>query len=58
MTLTHHGLGPLGCKALAIALVDLSSNCLRSAGAPYVAQILVDNVSLKTLKLSGNCHHN
>lgn len=21
MTLTHHGLGPLGCKALAIALV-------------------------------------
>lgn len=27
MTLTHHGLGPLGCKALAIALV-VSFKCL------------------------------
>ncbi|XP_005742884.1 leucine-rich repeat-containing protein 74A [Pundamilia nyererei] len=33
VTLSHHGLGPLGCKALAIALVDISHNHLKSAGA-------------------------
>uniref|UniRef100_A0A7N6F8T3 Leucine rich repeat containing 74A n=1 Tax=Anabas testudineus TaxID=64144 RepID=A0A7N6F8T3_ANATE len=125
MSLTHHGLGPLGCKALAIALVvnfciqtdmhidtleladndiqaegakylgelfkanftiqhlvcrstklplegrssienalvsvlfqDLSNNYLQSAGAEYVAKMLLGNISLKSIKLSGNVQMN
>uniref|UniRef100_A0A3Q4M8Z0 Leucine rich repeat containing 74A n=1 Tax=Neolamprologus brichardi TaxID=32507 RepID=A0A3Q4M8Z0_NEOBR len=87
VTLSHHGLGPLGCKALAIALtdtqisalaladnsiqaegakylmetlranftiqhLDISHNHLKSAGAEYVAKMLLDSISLKSVKLS------
>lgn len=42
----------------AVCVQDLSSNELKSTGARHVAQILLDNVSLKILKLSGNYHNN
>lgn len=35
---------------------DLSNNCLQSAGAECVAKILLDNISLKSMKLSGIVH--
>lgn len=37
---------------------DLSNNYLQSAGAEHVAKLLMDNISLKSLKLSGNVHIN
>uniref|UniRef100_A0A8C9WCQ5 Leucine rich repeat containing 74A n=1 Tax=Scleropages formosus TaxID=113540 RepID=A0A8C9WCQ5_SCLFO len=88
LNLNHHGLGPLGAKALATALTDvriaalelednfllsegtryivemlnlflcpmqnLSSNHLRAAGAECVAKMLPDNVSLRSIRLSGS----
>lgn len=33
---------------------DLSNNSLQSAGAECVSKLLLDNISLKFLKLSGN----
>ena len=35
-------------------LQDLSNNSLESAGAEHVAKVLLDNISLKSMKLSGN----
>lgn len=40
-----------------VCVQDLSNNGLKSAGARYVAQMLLDNVSLKILKLSGKFHY-
>uniref|UniRef100_A0A8C5E0K4 Uncharacterized protein n=1 Tax=Gouania willdenowi TaxID=441366 RepID=A0A8C5E0K4_GOUWI len=47
MSLIHHGLGPLGCKALSIALVtdmqiktlELGDNHIQAKGAKYLAEI-------------------
>lgn len=37
-------------------LQDISHNHLKSAGAEYVAKMLLDSISLKSVKLSGNMH--
>ncbi|KAM9354867.1 uncharacterized protein lrrc74a [Pholidichthys leucotaenia] len=62
MTLTHHGLGPQGCKALAIALVTdmnintlhLGDNCIQGEGAKYLAEMLRANFTIQHLDLSNN----
>ncbi|KAK2530748.1 Lrrc74a [Columba livia] len=55
INLNHHGLGPKGVKAIAIALVNISNNHLDTAGAEAITSLLLDNVScLHTLQLSGN----
>lgn len=43
-------------QASVLLFQDLSNNYLLSAGAECVAKILVDNISLKSMKLSGNVH--
>lgn len=43
-------------QASVLLFQDLSNNNLLSAGAECVAKILVDNISLKSMKLSGNVH--
>lgn len=35
---------------------DLSNNHLQSAGAEYVSKMLVDSISVKSMKLSGDVH--
>nr|XP_040055799.1 leucine-rich repeat-containing protein 74A isoform X1 [Gasterosteus aculeatus aculeatus] len=63
MDLTHHGLGPLGCKALAIALVadmninslELGDNHIQAEGAKYLAEMLRANFTITHLDLSNNC---
>lgn len=37
---------------------DLSNNYLQCAGAEYVAKMLMGNISLKSIKLSGNVQIN
>lgn len=37
---------------------NVSNNDLQSAGAEYVAKMLLDNISLKSIKLSGNVQMN
>ncbi|GAB0190755.1 leucine-rich repeat-containing protein 74A [Grus japonensis] len=55
INLNHHGLGPKGVKAIAIALVNISNNHLDTAGAAAIAGLLLDNMSyLHALQLSGN----
>ncbi|XP_033980806.1 leucine-rich repeat-containing protein 74A [Trematomus bernacchii] len=62
MTLNHHGLGPLGCKALAIALVadmnidtlELADNHIQAEGAKYLVEMLRANFTLQHLDLSNN----
>ncbi|XP_061552902.1 leucine-rich repeat-containing protein 74A [Phycodurus eques] len=62
MTLTHHGLGPLGCKALAIALVsdthlntlELADNYIQAEGAKDLAEMLKANFTIQHLDLSNN----
>uniref|UniRef100_A0A3Q3E098 Leucine rich repeat containing 74A n=1 Tax=Labrus bergylta TaxID=56723 RepID=A0A3Q3E098_9LABR len=61
MTLSHHGLGPLGCKALAIALTDMNINTLELAdnhiqaeGAKYLVEMLRANFTIQYLDLSNN----
>ncbi|OPJ83257.1 leucine-rich repeat-containing protein 74A isoform B [Patagioenas fasciata monilis] len=55
INLNHHGLGPKGVKAIAIALVNISNNHLDTPGAEAITSLLLDNVScLHTLQLSGN----
>ncbi|XP_023272978.1 leucine-rich repeat-containing protein 74A [Seriola lalandi dorsalis] len=62
MTLTHHGLGPLGCKALAIALVsdmhintlELADNHIQAEGAKYLVEMLRANFTIQHLDLSNN----
>ncbi|CAJ1073725.1 unnamed protein product [Xyrichtys novacula] len=62
MTLSHHGLGPLGCKAIAIALVsDMNINTLELAdthieaeGAKYLVEMLRANFTIQHLDLSNN----
>ncbi|XP_009291611.2 leucine-rich repeat-containing protein 74A [Danio rerio] len=62
INLNHHGLGPLGGKALAIALVtdmhtttlELADNCLRAEGATHLMEMLRANFTIHNLDLSDN----
>nr|KAF6501212.1 leucine rich repeat containing 74A [Molossus molossus] len=55
MNLNHHGLGPHGTKAIAIALVNISDNALGLEGAKIISEFLQRNSSsLFNLQLSGN----
>ncbi|KAK9533580.1 hypothetical protein VZT92_008689 [Zoarces viviparus] len=62
MALSHHGLGPLGCKALAIALVadmhintlELADNHIQAEGAEYLMEMLRANFTVQHLDLSNN----
>ncbi|XP_058471808.1 leucine-rich repeat-containing protein 74A [Solea solea] len=62
MSLTHHGLGPLGCKALAIALVndmninnlELANNHIQAEGTKYLVEMLRANFTIQHLDLSTN----
>nr|XP_023483926.1 leucine-rich repeat-containing protein 74A isoform X4 [Equus caballus] len=55
VNLNHHGLGPRGTKAIAIALVNLSDNDLGLEGARIISEFLQRNTSsLSNLQLSGN----
>nr|XP_023483925.1 leucine-rich repeat-containing protein 74A isoform X2 [Equus caballus] len=54
VNLNHHGLGPRGTKAIAIALVNLSDNDLGLEGARIISEFLQRNTSsLSNLQLSG-----
>ncbi|XP_068750349.1 leucine-rich repeat-containing protein 74B-like [Montipora capricornis] len=58
----HHGLGPMGAKAIAIALVantsviklNLADNWIGAEGAGYVAEMLRENCYISDLDLSEN----
>lgn len=50
----HHGLGPMGAKAIAIALVDLSENKLAVHGAESVKDILLHNSNITRFTANGN----
>uniref|UniRef100_A0A8C9SD67 Leucine rich repeat containing 74A n=1 Tax=Scleropages formosus TaxID=113540 RepID=A0A8C9SD67_SCLFO len=61
LNLNHHGLGPLGAKALATALTDvriaaleLEDNFLLSEGTRYIVEMLKSNSSIQHLNLSSN----
>ncbi|KAJ8341533.1 hypothetical protein SKAU_G00338240 [Synaphobranchus kaupii] len=62
LNLNHHGLGPLGCKALAIALVsdmqitslELEDNYVLAEGARYLVETLKANITIENLNLSNN----
>ncbi|XP_068195811.1 leucine-rich repeat-containing protein 74A [Antennarius striatus] len=62
LTLNHYGLGPLGCKALAIALVsdmhisklELADNHIKDEGAKYLVEMLRSNFTIQHLDLSNN----
>ncbi|TDG98735.1 hypothetical protein EPR50_G00203730 [Perca flavescens] len=62
ISLSHHGLGPLGCKALSIALVtdmhintlELADNHIQAEGAKYLVEMLRANFTLQHLDLSNN----
>ncbi|XP_054652970.1 leucine-rich repeat-containing protein 74A [Dunckerocampus dactyliophorus] len=65
MTLSHHSLGPLGCKALSIALVsdmhittlELADNDIQAEGAKHLAEMLRANFTIQYLDLSNNRLH-
>ncbi|NWU66488.1 LR74A protein, partial [Pterocles burchelli] len=60
INLNHHGLGPKGVKAIAIALVsnatithlELEDNCILAEGAICIAEMLKENSSLQELNIS------
>ncbi|NXK54906.1 LR74A protein, partial [Chauna torquata] len=62
INLNHHGLGPKGVKAIAIALVsnatvtrlELEDNCILAEGATCLAEMLRENCSLQELNISNN----
>nr|XP_047915708.1 leucine-rich repeat-containing protein 74A isoform X9 [Anser cygnoides] len=62
INLSHHGLGPRGVKAIAIALVsnatvtrlELEDNCILAEGAICIAEMLRENCSLQELNISNN----
>ncbi|XP_043929404.1 leucine-rich repeat-containing protein 74A-like [Protopterus annectens] len=62
MNLNHHGLGPKGARALAIALVNnnkiismgLEDNWILGEGAKYFAEMLKQNCFIQDLNLSNN----
>ncbi|NXI59522.1 LR74A protein, partial [Chloroceryle aenea] len=62
INLNHHGLGPKGVKAIAIALVsntavthlELEDNCILAEGVICIAEMLRENSSLQELNISSN----
>ncbi|NWW53429.1 LR74A protein, partial [Pedionomus torquatus] len=62
INLNHHGLGPKGVKAIAIALVsnttvthlELEDNCILEEGAMCIAEMLRENSCLQKLNISNN----
>uniref|UniRef100_A0A669PJ74 Leucine rich repeat containing 74A n=1 Tax=Phasianus colchicus TaxID=9054 RepID=A0A669PJ74_PHACC len=62
INLNHHGLGPKGVKAIAIALVsnatvthlELEDNHILAEGAICIAEMLRENCSLRELNISNN----
>ncbi|NXL43269.1 LR74A protein, partial [Podilymbus podiceps] len=62
VNLNHHGLGPKGVKAIAIALVsnatvthlELEDNYILAEGAICIAEMLRENSSLQVLNISNN----
>ncbi|XP_021258804.1 leucine-rich repeat-containing protein 74A isoform X1 [Numida meleagris] len=62
VNLNHHGLGPKGVKAIAIALVsnatvthlELEDNHILAEGAICIAEMLRENCSLRELNISNN----
>ncbi|NWH48832.1 LR74A protein, partial [Fregata magnificens] len=62
INLNHHGLGPKGAKAIAIALVsnatvthlELEDNCILAEGAICIAEMLRENSCLQELNISNN----
>ncbi|XP_034015908.1 leucine-rich repeat-containing protein 74A isoform X2 [Thalassophryne amazonica] len=62
MTLSHHGLGPLGSRALAVALaadvhistLELADNHILAEGAAHLAEALRANFTVQHLDLSNN----
>ncbi|XP_072193577.1 leucine-rich repeat-containing protein 74A [Excalfactoria chinensis] len=62
INLNHHGLGPKGAKAIAIALVsnaavthlELEDNHILAEGAKCIAEMLRENCSLRELNISNN----
>ncbi|XP_023684052.2 leucine-rich repeat-containing protein 74A [Paramormyrops kingsleyae] len=62
LNLNHRGLGPLGVKALAIALasdvrlttLELKDNYLLAEGTRYIVEMLKANVTIQNLNLSNN----
>ncbi|XP_066551152.1 leucine-rich repeat-containing protein 74A [Amia ocellicauda] len=62
LNLNHHGLGPRGAKALAIALVsdvtittlELEDNGLQAEGVKYLVEMLKANCTIQNLNLSNN----
>ncbi|KAL8169133.1 UNVERIFIED_CONTAM: hypothetical protein K2H54_038457 [Gekko kuhli] len=62
MNLNHHGLGPKGTKAIAIALVsnttithlELEDNWILGEGATYLVQMLRENCYIQELNISHN----
>ncbi|XP_061781066.1 uncharacterized protein lrrc74a isoform X3 [Nerophis lumbriciformis] len=65
MKLSHQSLGPLGCKALSIALVsdlhintlELSDNDIQAEGAKHLAEMLRANFTIQHLDLCNNHLH-
>ncbi|XP_033622587.1 leucine-rich repeat-containing protein 74A [Fukomys damarensis] len=62
MKLSHHGLGPMGTKAIAIALVsntaiiglELEDNCIMEEGVLSLVEMLHENYYLQELNISDN----
>ncbi|XP_069049270.1 leucine-rich repeat-containing protein 74A [Lepisosteus oculatus] len=62
LNLNHHGLGPQGAQALAIALVsnmtiitlELEDNCLFAEGTKYLAEMIKGSCTIQNLNLSNN----
>ncbi|PKU41738.1 leucine-rich repeat-containing protein 74 [Limosa lapponica baueri] len=62
INLNHHGLGPKGVKAIAIALVsnttvthlELADNCILAEGAMCIVEMLRENSCLQKLNISNN----
>ncbi|XP_042548768.1 leucine-rich repeat-containing protein 74A [Dipodomys spectabilis] len=62
MNLNHHGLGPKGTKAIAIALVsnttiiklELEDNCITEEGVLSLVEMLQENYYLQELNISNN----
>jgi len=60
--MSHHGLGPKGTKAIALALINntsvlklnLSDNALEAEGGQYIANMLRENCYITTLDLGEN----
>ncbi|KAM6954006.1 uncharacterized protein FYW47_012952 [Aplochiton taeniatus] len=62
LDLSHHGLGPMGSKALAITLVsdfditdlELEDNFLLAEGTQYLMEMLKENINIQSMNLSNN----